>query len=65
MRPIAVGAFHDLATEVPDAFDVPVVEGTLPTALRGVLLRNGPGRSSRGGVTCAGTHPKKTPKKTG
>ena len=51
MRPIVVGAFTQLATEVPEEIDVPVVEGALPPSLRGVLLRNGPGRSSRGGVT--------------
>ncbi|HCH66424.1 MAG: lignostilbene alpha-beta-dioxygenase [Deltaproteobacteria bacterium] len=50
MRPIVVGAFEQLATEVPTELDVPIVEGTLPPSLRGVLLRNGPGRSSRGGV---------------
>lgn len=50
MRPIAVGAFTQLATEVPEEIEVPVVQGELPASLRGVLLRNGPGRSSRGGV---------------
>jgi len=50
MRPIVVGAFEQLATEVPEAIDVPVVEGVVPETVRGVLLRNGPGRSSRGGV---------------
>ena len=50
MRPIVVGAFEQLATEVPETIDVPVVEGAIPDTLRGVLLRNGPGRSSRGGV---------------
>lgn len=48
--PIAVGAFHQLATEVPDAVEVPVVEGRLPATVQGALLRNGPGRSERGGV---------------
>ena len=50
MRPIVVGAFEQLATEVSDEVDVPIVEGSLPSSLHGVLLRNGPGRSSRGGV---------------
>ena len=50
MGTVAVGAFETLATEVPGPIDVPVVEGTLPPDLRGVLLRNGPGRASRGGV---------------
>ncbi len=50
MRPIVVGAFEQHATEVPDEIDVPVVDGVLPASLQGVLLRNGPGRSSRGGV---------------
>lgn len=50
MQPIVVGAFEQLATEVPSPVDVTVVEGHLPDALCGVLLRNGPGRSFRGSV---------------
>jgi len=50
MRALVDGAFGQLATEVPESIDVPVIEGVLPDSLRGVLLRNGPGRSSRGGV---------------
>jgi all-trans-8'-apo-beta-carotenal 15,15'-oxygenase len=50
MQPIVVGAFEQLATEVCEPVEVPVVEGALPASLSGVLLRNGPGRSSRGGV---------------
>lgn len=50
MRAVLTGSFATLATEVPEPVRLPVVEGALPPSLRGVHLRNGPGRSQRGGV---------------
>ncbi len=43
-------ALHTLATEVPEPCALPVIDGALPRSLRGIVLRNGPGRQQRGGV---------------
>jgi len=43
-------AFATLATEVAEPVALSVLEGEVPDDLRGVLLRNGPGRQERGGV---------------
>lgn len=43
-------AMDIVAEEAPDPVSLQVIEGSLPASLRGVLLRNGPGRQQRGGV---------------
>ena len=48
---VLTGSFATLATEVPTDVVLSVVEGQLPPDLVGTLLRNGPGRAERGGVS--------------
>jgi len=50
MRAVLGGSFATLATECPSPVVLPVTAGALPASLQGVHLRNGPGRSRRGGV---------------
>jgi len=39
-----------LATAVPEEIELELIEGQIPPEVRGVMLRNGPGRQERGGV---------------
>lgn len=43
-------AFRTVAPETPEPVRLAVLEGAIPDDLRGVVLRNGPGRQERGGV---------------
>jgi all-trans-8'-apo-beta-carotenal 15,15'-oxygenase len=50
MQAIVTQAFGQSATEVPTPVQLTCLHGAVPSSLRGVLLRNGPGRQERGGV---------------
>jgi all-trans-8'-apo-beta-carotenal 15,15'-oxygenase len=50
MGRFVAAAFQEAAVEVPSPVQLPVLEGAIPEDLRGVVLRNGPGRFERGGV---------------
>ena len=50
MHEVIDAASRTVATEISEPCTLRVLEGAVPADLRGVLLRNGPGRQSRGGV---------------